>query len=151
MHTQSAASIYRLLTRDIPRCCDGLAVLQTHHFVPEKNKKVKRRVLAKMISRLYRERETAPTYLSEFASVFESLGFDQELGKNVDIEEHFWTVLNDKKRDLNMLNELLLGAGFKEAIFFESAVNELDIESYCTGVFFSRELAPALKRAMMQV
>jgi hypothetical protein len=90
VHTQSAATIYRLLTKDIPRCCLGLSFLQTHHFKAEENKKTKRNILAKMLSKLYKQREiVTENYLSEFEAFFQILGFQENIEKSENIEEHF--------------------------------------------------------------
>lgn len=86
----------------------------------------------------------------EFSTVLNALKFIEEMPRTVDLEEHFWTLIQDKRLDSNLLLEMLLGAGFKDAVYFEKMIEEKDIDAYCTGVYFTREFAPELKMALMQ-
>ena len=165
VHSVSPYTLHRVLTRDVPRLCGELSRLQLYNHSHNFASKSRRRLLAKILARMYPQRERlCSEFLPAYAKTFQELGFvgppvraEEEEGEREeappisgDLEEHFAALLEAKRKQLENLEVVLLSAGFRWCFVFESELEKVDIEEYCSGAYSIRRLAAVLRDNMLQ-
>ncbi len=161
----SGGSIHRMLTREIPRLClSRLARGLLYRFSPNmREKSLRLSAISRMLARMYQYRHRFTTdFLPEFSGIFSTLGFLEEGKTQWDEEDnvskiamHFSQLLREKRKEKNismsLLEEVLLGAGFRNSFFFECEIDAVDFAEFCGGGYWTSVFPRMLRENMLQI